>query len=149
MRRRLQLSRFGLRLTTRSIGCRSTTTRKKKREYSALWFLSPTLFSTNTRVKGLSAPYARVVLSPLLRCDAIEFVRVTETDKANEKLIFDAVRNSFPDDQLIGEESSADAGSIPALTDAPTWIVDPVDGESTSPPPSSSPPPPKAGELLV
>lgn len=54
--------------------------------------------------------------------------RVTETDKANEKLIFDAVRNSFPEDQLIGEESSADAGSIAALTDAPTWIVDPVDG---------------------
>lgn len=57
-------------------------------------------------------------------------VRVTETDKANEKLIFDAVRKSFPDDQLIGEESSADAGSIAALTDAPTWIVDPVDGEA-------------------
>ncbi|CAM9512805.1 unnamed protein product, partial [Laminaria digitata] len=53
---------------------------------------------------------------------------VTETDKANEKLIFDAVRKSFPEDQLIGEESSADAGSIAALTDAPTWIVDPVDG---------------------
>eukprot|EP00752_Nemacystus_decipiens_P009159 g8181.t1 len=53
---------------------------------------------------------------------------VTETDKANEKLIFDAVRSSFPEDQLIGEESSADAGSIAALTDAPTWIVDPVDG---------------------
>lgn len=54
--------------------------------------------------------------------------RVTETDKANEKLIFDAVRRSFPEDQLIGEESSAEAGSIASLTDAPTWIVDPVDG---------------------
>ncbi|CAM9994521.1 unnamed protein product [Ascophyllum nodosum] len=53
---------------------------------------------------------------------------VTETDKANEKLIFDAVRKMFPEDKLIGEESSADVGTIPALTDAPTWIVDPVDG---------------------
>ena len=53
---------------------------------------------------------------------------MTATDKANEKLIFDAVRKSFPEDMLIGEESSADAGSIAALTDAPTWIVDPVDG---------------------
>ena len=53
---------------------------------------------------------------------------VTATDKANEKLIFDAVRKSFPGDLLIGEESSADAGSIAALTDEPTWIVDPVDG---------------------
>lgn len=26
------------------------------------------------------------------------------------------------------QESSADAGAIAALTDAPTWIVDPVDG---------------------
>lgn len=26
------------------------------------------------------------------------------------------------------QESSAEAGSIAALTDAPTWIVDPVDG---------------------
>lgn len=76
--------------------------------------------------------------------DAVDFVvRVTETDKANEKLIFDAVRASFPDDQLIGEESSADAGSIAALTDAPTWIVDPVDGEGTSLTPS-----PPSGPLL-
>lgn len=28
---------------------------------------------------------------------------MTETDKANEKLIFDAVREKFPEDELIGE----------------------------------------------
>lgn len=32
-----------------------------------------------------------------------EFCSVTETDKANEKLIFDAVRERFPGDELIGE----------------------------------------------
>lgn len=80
-----------------------------------------------------------------MRCDAIDrSVRVTATDRANEKLIFDAVRGSFPDDQLIGEESSAEAGSIAALTDAPTWIVDPVDGEGTP----LSPPAPAPALLL-
>lgn len=28
---------------------------------------------------------------------------VTETDKANEKMIFDAIRSQFPGDELIGE----------------------------------------------
>lgn len=32
-----------------------------------------------------------------------DFRSVTETDKANEKLIFDAVRERFPGDELIGE----------------------------------------------
>jgi inositol-phosphate phosphatase/L-galactose 1-phosphate phosphatase len=53
---------------------------------------------------------------------------VTQTDKDNEKLIFDHLRSSFPSYLFIGEESSADTGSIPVLTDQPTWIVDPIDG---------------------
>lgn len=55
---------------------------------------------------------------------------VTETDKANERLIFEGLRRRFPSHELIGEESSADDGKIPRLTDAPTWIVDPIDGTS-------------------
>lgn len=53
---------------------------------------------------------------------------VTETDKQNEKLIFNGLREKFPSDKFIGEESSAAAGSIDALTNDPTWIVDPIDG---------------------
>ncbi|KAG5177363.1 inositol monophosphatase [Tribonema minus] len=53
---------------------------------------------------------------------------VTATDKANEELIFQGLRRAFPGDEFIGEESSAAAGEIAALTAAPTWIVDPVDG---------------------
>ncbi|KXZ45857.1 hypothetical protein GPECTOR_50g651 [Gonium pectorale] len=52
---------------------------------------------------------------------------VTATDKAAEDLIFSRIRRSFPDHRFIGEESSAEAGQG-ELTDAPTWMVDPLDG---------------------
>lgn len=52
---------------------------------------------------------------------------VTETDKACEELIFTQLKLTFPSHELIGEETSAENGT-PALTDAPTWVVDPLDG---------------------
>jgi inositol-phosphate phosphatase/L-galactose 1-phosphate phosphatase len=52
---------------------------------------------------------------------------VTETDKACEDLIFKLLKSTFPSHELIGEETSAENGT-PLLTDAPTWIVDPLDG---------------------
>jgi fructose-1,6-bisphosphatase/inositol monophosphatase family enzyme len=53
---------------------------------------------------------------------------VTKTDKSNEALIFNTLRESFPSHMFIGEESSAENGSIARLTIEPTWIVDPIDG---------------------
>lgn len=52
---------------------------------------------------------------------------VTKTDKAVEDLLISGLTNSFPDHKFIGEESVA-AGQKCNLTDAPTWIIDPVDG---------------------
>eukprot|EP01018_Ginkgo_biloba_P029874 Gb_06984 [translate_table: standard] len=52
---------------------------------------------------------------------------VTETDKACEELIFSFLKQTYPDHKFIGEETSAAYGTA-ELTDAPTWIVDPVDG---------------------
>jgi len=52
---------------------------------------------------------------------------VTETDQAVEKFLFSELRLVFPDHSFIGEESVA-AGDKVELTDAPTWIIDPVDG---------------------
>lgn len=49
---------------------------------------------------------------------------VTETDQAVEKMLFTAIRSRFPDHRFIGEESAAGA----EWTDAPTWIIDPIDG---------------------
>jgi len=58
--------------------------------------------------------------------DAIDFV--TLTDQKNEQLVFERLKRAFPTHLFIGEETSADAGGVPSLTAAPTWICDPVDG---------------------
>uniref|UniRef100_A0A7N0ZVT5 Inositol-1-monophosphatase n=1 Tax=Kalanchoe fedtschenkoi TaxID=63787 RepID=A0A7N0ZVT5_KALFE len=52
---------------------------------------------------------------------------VTETDKACEDLIFNHLKQKYPEHKFIGEETSA-ANGVTELTDDPTWIVDPLDG---------------------
>ncbi|XP_022665285.1 inositol monophosphatase 1-like isoform X2 [Varroa destructor] len=52
---------------------------------------------------------------------------VTDTDKGVEKLIIGNISAKFPDHKFIGEESTVE-GCKHDLTDAPTWIIDPVDG---------------------
>ncbi|XP_043688747.1 inositol-phosphate phosphatase isoform X1 [Telopea speciosissima] len=52
---------------------------------------------------------------------------VTETDKACEDLIFNHIKQHYPEHKLIGEETTAACGTT-ELTDQPTWIVDPLDG---------------------
>jgi len=52
---------------------------------------------------------------------------VTETDKAVEDLLINGLSKKFPDHEFIGEESVA-AGKRSKFTDAPTWIIDPIDG---------------------
>lgn len=49
---------------------------------------------------------------------------VTSADLASQKIIFDALSSLYPDHQHIGEEDAVHA----PLTDAPTWIVDAIDG---------------------
>lgn len=50
---------------------------------------------------------------------------LTEVDIACEKVIFETIRKSFPDHNLLGEES----GFVDNHSDY-TWIVDPLDGTS-------------------
>ncbi|XP_063306539.1 inositol monophosphatase 2 [Pelobates fuscus] len=52
---------------------------------------------------------------------------VTETDQYVEELIISALREKYPSHRFIGEESTS-AGLKCALTDEPTWIIDPIDG---------------------
>ncbi|XP_021766775.1 inositol monophosphatase-like [Chenopodium quinoa] len=52
---------------------------------------------------------------------------VTETDKACEELVFNHLKQFYPDHKFIGEETTAAYGAT-ELTDDPTWIVDPLDG---------------------
>lgn len=49
---------------------------------------------------------------------------VTEVDKAVEAFIYKKITEAYPDHKFIGEETYDGQ----AITDDPTWIVDPVDG---------------------
>lgn len=51
---------------------------------------------------------------------------VTEADLATEVLIRRRIRESFPDDLVLGEEGSDDTRHIG--TPHATWVVDPIDG---------------------
>ncbi|XP_014237002.1 inositol monophosphatase 1-like [Trichogramma pretiosum] len=53
---------------------------------------------------------------------------VTETDQMVEKLFMNGISAKFPDHKFIGEENTAESNRRVELTDAPTWIIDPVDG---------------------
>lgn len=59
---------------------------------------------------------------------------VTETDKKCEDYIIETIKKRFPGHAFIGEESSftGPGGGAPSgpleLSDAPTWIIDPLDG---------------------
>lgn len=50
---------------------------------------------------------------------------VTEVDLAVEKQVTEAILAKFPEHNILGEESSSNKT---ALTSAPTWIIDPIDG---------------------
>lgn len=52
---------------------------------------------------------------------------MTETDHEVEKLLIEGIKSKYSDHEFIGEEDSSD-GKKAVLTDAPTWIIDPVDG---------------------
>lgn len=52
---------------------------------------------------------------------------VTEWDQKVEKLLINGISSKYPDHKFIGEESTA-TGQKLELTNAPTWIIDPIDG---------------------
>jgi histidinol-phosphatase len=54
---------------------------------------------------------------------------VTEADWAVEAQIRLRIARTFPDHNILGEEEGlTGAGGGPARADAPTWIIDPIDG---------------------
>lgn len=52
---------------------------------------------------------------------------VTETDQEVERYLICELKHQFPRHKFIGEESVA-GGSQCKLTNAPTWVIDPIDG---------------------
>ncbi|KAJ8668713.1 hypothetical protein QAD02_010376 [Eretmocerus hayati] len=53
---------------------------------------------------------------------------VTETDQMVERLLIDGISAKYPDHRFVGEEGTSEMKKRVELTDAPTWIIDPVDG---------------------
>jgi len=51
----------------------------------------------------------------------------TEADRASQEIILTTIRQTFPDDALCAEESTATLNET-AATGARLWIVDPIDG---------------------
>ncbi|KAL7734759.1 hypothetical protein ACLKA6_011047 [Drosophila palustris] len=52
----------------------------------------------------------------------------TETDKVVERLLVRGIRKQFPDHQIVAEEGTEGASKSMEITDAPTWIIDPIAG---------------------
>ncbi|TDL21008.1 inositol monophosphatase [Rickenella mellea] len=53
---------------------------------------------------------------------------VTEYDRQVEALVRDKIKQSYPDYAFVGEEETSALGTLPPLTDGPTFCVDPIDG---------------------
>lgn len=52
---------------------------------------------------------------------------VTNADIAADKLISSAIQKTFPDHQILAEESNPDLSNV-SYDDTPLWIIDPIDG---------------------
>lgn len=53
---------------------------------------------------------------------------VTNYDHKIEKIFIDGLSREFPDHKIIAEETVHTMEKMPKLTDAPTWLIDPIDG---------------------
>jgi len=53
---------------------------------------------------------------------------VTKYDGEIEEILIKAIKDKYPTHLFIGEEGSGNDKKIPELTNAPTWIIDPIDG---------------------
>eukprot|EP00970_Alexandrium_tamarense_P010209 scaffold2048_cov204-Alexandrium_tamarense.AAC.30 len=62
-----------------------------------------------------------------ISCKSHETDFATAIDLKNENFIASEIKKHFPEHEIIGEESTG-TGTIPPLTNKPTWIIDPIDG---------------------
>ncbi|XP_015603774.1 inositol monophosphatase 1 [Cephus cinctus] len=53
---------------------------------------------------------------------------VTQYDRKVEEILIAGLAKEFPNHKFIGEETVSSNNFLPPLTDAPTWIIDPIDG---------------------
>jgi myo-inositol-1(or 4)-monophosphatase len=90
-----------------------------------LWFcvfrFEKLLFLINKLVKSRNSQRKNITI----KSHPTDFV--TETDQQIEKLLIAGIKEKYPDHEFIGEEETSE-GKRAVLTDAPTWIIDPIDG---------------------
>jgi fructose-1,6-bisphosphatase/inositol monophosphatase family enzyme len=95
-------------------------------------------------VRALAERAGRVLLDRYERVETIDHKSakdvVTEVDHLSEALVLGAIRERYPTDAILAEESGAHAGTTPsgagvadepsaaALSSGRTWVVDPLDG---------------------
>lgn len=70
--------------------------------------------------------YNKVKKNVMVKSDFFDFVTVY--DRQIEEQLTEGLSKAFPEARFIGEESLAETKELPELTDAPTWIIDPIDG---------------------
>lgn len=75
--------------------------------------------------KGTDAESSEADLGISTKSNDTDFA--TLVDVQNEKLVMEAIAKTFPHHKVIGEETVG-TGTVPPLTEDPTWIVDPIDG---------------------
>lgn len=146
-------SRYSASLRRRLTSLRSATTARRAASSAMHLFLACTAMSAvpswvRTVSLGVYTAEAEVAADLALRCGAAMrsttaalrtatlkdgedggIDPVTQTDVDNEALVQSGLLARFPHHAVIGEESAAAAGSIPAVDPStPTWVVDPIDG---------------------
>jgi len=92
--------------------------------------VTPSLLQQAAQAAQRAADLARVEILSRFRSVAIEHKAdgspVTEADRQAEQAIRKSLRESFPDFGILGEEFGAEEAR--SGSDAPRWVVDPIDG---------------------
>jgi myo-inositol-1(or 4)-monophosphatase len=87
-----------------------------------------------TFATDLARRAGRVLLDSYERLEQIDYKSkrdvVTDADYASEKLVIDAIRDRYPDDGILAEESGEHAGVLhdDGSHNGRRWVIDPLDG---------------------
>lgn len=75
-----------------------------------------------------------ILLASYERVETIDYKSkrdvVTDADYASERLVIDAIKDRYPDDAILAEESGEHAGVLrdDGSGNGRTWVIDPLDG---------------------
>jgi myo-inositol-1(or 4)-monophosphatase len=82
----------------------------------------------------LARSAGKILLASYERVETIDYKSkrdvVTDADYASERLVIDAIRQRYPGDAILAEESGEHAGVLrdDGQNNGRTWVIDPLDG---------------------